>query len=54
VTYRIEISLEALAEIDQAFEISEDESTVYILHVVHGARDSLRPDHSGDEDEHGV
>jgi plasmid stabilization system protein ParE len=36
------------------FEISEDERTVHIVHVVHGARDNLRPDHSGDEDEHGV
>jgi plasmid stabilization system protein ParE len=36
------------------FEIHEDERTVHIVHVAHGARDYLRPEPLGDEDQNGV
>lgn len=36
------------------FEVRDDEETVIILHVVHGARDYLRPDQAADQDENGA
>jgi plasmid stabilization system protein ParE len=33
------------------FEVRDEEQTVTILHVVHGARDYLRPDRTEDEDD---
>ena len=36
------------------FEVRDDEQTVIILHVLHGARDYLRPEQTQDEEENGA